>query len=559
MSGSDFLADVPGEPTPTVEQIVAAIKEAVDEEAVFEFLVNTEPPRLDKLERQRLRDGMVRAAKGKLVSPASTIDAWLPPPAAAEDQLQGMRFEPESDPPWEDPVPGDQVLDEVRDTITAYTYMGEHERVACTLWTALTYLYDCFGVSPILEAASPTKRCGKSSLVVVISKLARHALLSSNCSASALFRAVEAWHPTLLIDEADTFANMADELRGILDAGHTKDTAFVLRSEGDANEPRLFSTWAPKMVAAIGRLPGTVEDRSVRIFLKRMPKGAKVEDAFDPDAVRAVCTPVRRRLARWAADVERDVRSSSPERVHGVEHRDWNNWKPLLAIAEAAGGRWPELARAAAKAMCGLDDEAEEDYAALIRGVRQVFGDLEAMSTVDLARAIAGLEDSPRADWWGGDIAAAIRDPFTADAIYKKLGQRVARDLRDFAKPVQLWIDGENVRGYRREDLQDAFDTYAPEDPSENARDASNARPQVEGGASDQGSSVPNVPSVSGEASGRVSPDADEAAAIELLVRELGATEVDPQAEFIREWNGDVYAQARARREAEAEKRKGKR
>jgi hypothetical protein len=314
MSGSEFLRDVSGNRPPdpiTVKEIVAAVDRAADENEVFELLVNTEPPRLDKLERQRLRDGMVRAAKGKLVSPASTIDAWLPSPAAAEDRLQGMRFEPDSDPPWEEPVPGDQVLDEVRDTITAYAYMGEHEAVATTLWTGFSYLYDCFGVSPILEAASPTKRCGKSSLVVVVSKLARHALLSSNCSASSLFRAVEAWHPTLLIDEADTFANMSDELRGILDAGHTKDTAFVLRSEGDANEPRLFSTWAPKMVAAIGHLPGTVEDRAIRIFLKRMPYQVKVEDAFDPDAVRAVCTPVRRRLARWAADIEWTVRSSS--------------------------------------------------------------------------------------------------------------------------------------------------------------------------------------------------------------------------------------------------------
>ena len=40
-------------------------------------------------------------------------------------------------------------------------------------------------------------------------------------------------------------------------------------------------------------------------------------------------------------------------------------------------------------------------------------------------------------------------------------------------------------------------------------------------------------------------------------MRELGATEVDPQAELIRQWNGDVYAQANARREAEADKRKG--
>ena len=209
---------------------------------------------------------------------------------------------------------------------------------------------------------------------MVVWKLSRHGLLSANCSASSLFRAVEAWHPTLVIDEADTFAKMSEELRGILDAGHTKDTAFVLRSEGDANEPRLFSTWAPKMVAAIGHMPDTVEDRSIRIPLKRMPKETKLADAFDPDALRVTCTPVRRRLARWTGDVEQ-LLSARPERVPGIEGRDWNNWKPLLAIAEAAGGRWPDLARAAAEAMCGDDREAETDYVALIGAVRDVFGE----------------------------------------------------------------------------------------------------------------------------------------------------------------------------------------
>jgi hypothetical protein len=491
----------------SVEEIVEAVAKAADEDEVFERLAKIDPPVLDKLERQRLRDGLVRAAKGKLVSPAKAIDAWLPPPGAA-GQLQGMRFEPDSDPPWEDPVPGPQVLDEVRETMTAYTYMGDHESVATTLWAANTYLYDAFGVCPLLEAASPTKRCGKTSLVIVVSKLSRHSLLASNCSASSLFRSVEAWHPTLLIDEADTFAAMSEELRGMVDSGHTKDTAFVLRSEGDANEPRLFSTWAPKMVAAIGHLPGTVEDRSIRIFLRRMPAGVRVEDAFDPDAVRARCTPVRRRLARWAADVERDVRTISPQRVRSVEQRNWNNWKPLLTIAEAAGGHWPELAREAARALCG-ETEGEEDYAALLGAVRKVFDGQVEMSTIDLARGIAQLPDSFRADWWGNDIVTAIRDPFTADAIYKKRGQRVARDLRDFAQPVQLWIDGKKVRGYRREDLREAMDTYAPVDPPENGRDGSNGRPQVDDVASDQGSTVPSVPTVSTDPPGAYPPEGD--------------------------------------------------
>src|SRR4029453_13517885 len=97
---------------------------------------------------------------------------------------------------------------------------------------------------------------------------------------AALFRAIEAGKPTLLIDEADTFAKMADELRGILNAGHTRDTAYVVRSGGHARGPRLFFTGAPKVVAAIGHLPDTIQDRSIRIVLVRKPSGVRKRDAF---------------------------------------------------------------------------------------------------------------------------------------------------------------------------------------------------------------------------------------------------------------------------------------
>jgi hypothetical protein len=266
------------------------------------------------------------------------------------------------------------------------------------------------------------------------------------------------------------------------------------------------------VVAAIGHLPDTIEDRSIPIRMKRKPKGVKTEDAFDPDGLRAACTPVRRRLARWTQDISKGLIGAQPERVRGVDNRAWNNWKPLLALAEAAGGEWPSRARAAAIALTAGDSEADTDYAELIGAVKEVFGDREAMSTVDLAKAIARLEDSPRADWWGKDIVEALRNPETADAIYKKLGRRVARDLRDFAKPTQLWIDGRKVRGYRREELQDAFDTYAPEDPSANGRDGSNGRPQVDEGASDQDSTVPIVSTVPTEGSGGL-PEGDGAPA----------------------------------------------
>jgi putative DNA primase/helicase len=509
--------------------VVAAVTDAADEDAVFTVLTENDPPRLDRLERARLRDKLVKATKGKLQSPAQVIDAWLSTPTTDDDGLQGMRFVPDSDPPWEEPVPGHAVLDETREAITSYAHMGEHEAVTSTLWTAWTHLHDCFGVCPNLQFWSPTWRCGKTSAAIPIKEMVRLGMFSSNITPAALFRAIDAWHPTLVIDEADTFVKMSDEIRGILNAGHTRATAYVIRAEGDNNEPRMFSSWAPKLIAGIGHLPNTVEDRSHRVRMSRKPVDVKTADAFDPDAVAARCHPIRRRLARWAADVEADVRQHEPERVPGVEHRDWNNWRPLLVVAELAGGDWPALARAAAKALSGADDVEEGLDELLFRHLRQVFGSEPALHTATIVERLVDLEEGPWAKWW----AHAVKDGET-----KAAGAKLARMLKPFGvKSAQQWIDGVNRWGYARADLEPVWDQYARAATStEDASHTSDARPQVDEGASDQDSSVRSVPSVPTEGSaGGMDPEGDGSPvdsnghgndrALELLRSGLGAVD----------------------------------
>ena len=69
----------------------------------------------------------------------------------------------------------------------------------------------------------------------------------------------------MLIDEADSFLRNSDELRGVLNSGHTRDSAFVIRTVGEDHEPRRFSTWGAKAIALIGKLPDTLADRSIEV------------------------------------------------------------------------------------------------------------------------------------------------------------------------------------------------------------------------------------------------------------------------------------------------------
>ena len=132
-------------------------------------------------------------------------------------------------------------------------------------------------MSPILAILSPEKRCGKTTLLELLASFVLRPLPTANMTPATVFRGIESYRPTLLVDEADTFIRNSDELRGVLNSGHRRGMAFVLRTVGDDYAVKTFSTWCPKAMAAIGRLPETLQDRSIVISLRRRAAHETVE------------------------------------------------------------------------------------------------------------------------------------------------------------------------------------------------------------------------------------------------------------------------------------------
>ncbi len=446
--GDDVLGPAPskaaGEPIDGSASVFEALDGAATEDDLFDALASMRPPS-SKLEREQVRGRLVTALKrkfkeiGSAASAAKTTDAWLRGEAESSG-LQGQEFKVEEIVPWESCVSAADVLDEAEALFSAYVHATEEQFVAITLWTAYSHVYDCFGVSPILDISSPTKRCGKSTAIIVARHLCRAPLLSGNITPAAVFRVVDAWKPTLLIDEADTFATMNDELRGNVNAGHTRATAFVVRSEADSHEPRLFSTWAPKIVAAIGRLPDTIEDRAIRVVLTRKPVGVKKRDAFDPEGVGRDTDPVGRKLARFALDEIDAIASADVARPHGLHDRAWNNWKPLFAVASVAGPEWLARAIRAALVLSGDgNDDVEEDVGTLaLQHVWEVLEPAGRLKTADVLDHMVSKDEGPWAKWWEAHLTKGeLKSPAAS----------LARLLRPFGiRPRQVWIEGRNER-----------------------------------------------------------------------------------------------------------------
>ncbi|SVD14790.1 uncharacterized protein METZ01_LOCUS367644, partial [marine metagenome] len=212
--------------------------------------------------------------------------------------------------PWPSQVDGDQLLSKIEIIIIRFLVLPEQAETAIALWVLFSWCHDSFSVSPILNIQSPTMRCGKTTVLKILRRLVPKPLPTSNISTAGLFRSIEHFKSTLIVDEADTFLKVNEEINGVLNSGHEKDIAFVVRAEGDNHKPKKFCVWCPKIIAGIGRRKDTLEDRSITINMKRKLPGDKVEK-FIPnnvDEFEQIC----QKASRWADDYQDKLFEASP-------------------------------------------------------------------------------------------------------------------------------------------------------------------------------------------------------------------------------------------------------
>ena len=286
--------------------------------------------------------------------------------------------------------------------------------------------------------------------------LVARVVLVSHTSPPALFRTIELARPTLLLDEADTFLKENEELRGVLNSGNRLDGA-VLRCVGDDHEPRRFSTWAPVAIAAIGRLPGTIEDRCITIPLQRRAADERVE-RWRADRTLQFAAVVRR-CTRWAQDYLGDLRLADPAVPDQLHDRAADNWRPLLAIADAAGGEWPERARKAAVTLSAGTD-ADTHRIMLLSDLKAIFAERGEgwIVTSEIIEALVDMDERP----WGE---------------HRRGKPIVAQGLRSMLEPFKIYSSrrtptgGDKKRGYASAAFADAWARYLPPNPSEGGID----------------------------------------------------------------------------------------
>ena len=353
--------------------------------------------------------------------------------------------------PYPTEVDGAELLNDLESEIDRFVVTPKGAASAIALFTLHTYCHDAADVSPLLCIRSPEKRCGKTTLLSLLESLVRRPIQAAHTSMAPLFRATEKYRPTLLIDEADTFLQDNTELRGILNSGHTRNGG-VLRCEGEDNETRRFSTWAPKAIALIGKLHPTLADRSIIVSMRRKLKTEQTE-RFRLDRTEDFAE-LRSQCQRWADDNIGGLREQDPRISTTMNDRAADNWRALLAIADLAGGEWPAKSREIIEFVSKADDSEETAGIMLLEDLRDLFKKKgkSFFSSVDIVEHLAQMEERPWPEFGR-----------TGKPITKR---RVANLLRPFdikpslTRPPDAPSDADPERGYEPKDFEKVFAIY---------------------------------------------------------------------------------------------------
>jgi hypothetical protein len=305
--------------------------------------------------------------------------------------------------------------------------------------------------------------------------------------------------PTLLIDEVETIFDRSSNnegMRGILNAGFERG-GKVLRCVGEGTNQSVFpfKVFCPKAFSGIGRknLPDTVIDRSIEIRMRKKTRSEKTERARHR-ILTEESAPIKRSFEEydWFSHNEADYDPTtdprlSPELPKELDDRAMDCWEPLIAIAELAGGDWPQRARKAALGLSANGDRENVSHRVeLLAAIRDVFHD-EHISSSDLICQLALDPESYWHGWWDAD----------RDKPARGAQRKLANVLKEYGiHSKQVRVGDKTLKGYDRFDLEDAFERYLPSSATSETGETSETEPPSKHGDKPNVSDVSDVPLV---------------------------------------------------------------
>jgi putative DNA primase/helicase len=391
-------------------------------------------------------ESLIRSLDSATVPDAGVLDSTTPNPLIPRAQVL-----------WPGHISGAAMVQHAVIQVMRHIVADVHIAMTIVLWALSTYVVNVARIAPILAIYSPVKRCGKSTALGLLKSLVSMPYASSNMTPATLYRLPGGL--TLLVDEADTFVPGAGGLVGILNSGHTRDAAYVTRLEKGV--PVAFFTFFMKAIVGIGRLPETLEDRSILIPLQRKRNDEQIEKHIPSD--NDVFAPIRAAFSRWASVHMEDVRQATVAPIDLGNDRFSDNWEPIFAIATVLGGDWLAHAKHAAQKLSAHANQVASGKEELLRDIKWAF-DAEGVDRFSSSQLIGKLISDGESPWGKFSRGGPITPNDLADMLHdfgiKSVSLRAA-------KPAGQSGPSPSLKGYYRRQFEDAFARYLPGTPDE--------------------------------------------------------------------------------------------
>lgn len=381
--------------------------------------------------------------------------------------------------PWPKKINPSELLDEIFCELNKYvSFCSEHQPVALALWVLHTYTIEAAYITPTIFVTSAEMRSGKSTLLIILSKTSFNGLHASSVTESTIFRLCDKYRVTMFFDEGDTYdLENKPTLRGVMNAGHSKDTAGVFRTNPDTLEPERFNAFGAKCIAAIKGLPSTIEDRAIIIQMKRKPTGIKKEKLrLIDETIRLRLHNIQRKCVKFANDFLDKIKKRDPSLPEELNDRAADNWYSLFQIAEVAGESWANKALQAALQLSGIQQESKTLGIELLEDISNLFDgkfkDIDEIATADLMAALCEDDEAP----WGTYNSKRQDQKINA--------KQLAKLLAPYGIKSKSNIGQNKLKGYSKASFQDALSRYLHSEPVDfNATSATSSQTTADAGS----------------------------------------------------------------------------
>lgn len=364
------------------------------------------------------------------------------------------------------------LLADLESFVNRYVKLPAGMSLVVALYAIMTHSFEIFDAVPYLSVPSPTKGCGKTRLLELLSFLCAQALSTVGITPAVLFRVVTKRKPTLLVDESESLVGRtpkAEAIREVANAGYKKGQTIMRcerQSEHSAYGVENFDVFGPKVFALIGSLPATLQDRCIEIKMQRSSERLALyrRVTVEPEA-RKLAKRIGQRVKKDRSQIKQWYESNELAFLQG---RNEELWLPLFAVCSVLApercGKLQDIARA----VTGSKEETENDVGLrLLSDIHDVIDpEREAIPSAELCDLLNGETELSYHTWNHGvgiqphDLAKRLR-PYGIQP----------RNVR-FAGPADDLLGGQSQvrKAYLRNDFESAWKAYLPGDtPSESS------------------------------------------------------------------------------------------